>query len=42
MKIYRLITFVAAVLVTVFIARVLIDVNVGSPDQVKAVAAQAP
>jgi hypothetical protein len=43
MKTYRLIALIAAVLITVLIARVLTDENVGaSPDQAHAVAAQAP
>jgi hypothetical protein len=44
MKAYRLITFVAAVLINVLVARVLIvDDEIGvSPDQAPAAAAQAP
>jgi hypothetical protein len=43
MKTYRLITLVAAVLITVLIARFLSDGRIGvSPDRADAVAAQAP
>jgi hypothetical protein len=43
MKSYRLITFVAAVLITVFTARFLSDGKIGvSPDQADVVATLAP
>ena len=43
MKTYRLITFVAALLITVFIARALTDKKVTvSQDQVQGAAEQAP
>ena len=43
MKTYRLITLVAAVLITVFIARFLADGKIGvSPDQAGVVAPMAP
>jgi len=43
MKTYRLITLVAAVLITVFIARVFTDEKLGaSPDQAHAAAVDAP
>jgi hypothetical protein len=43
MKTYRLITLVAAVLITVLEVRFLSDGKIGvSPDQAEAVAAQAP
>ena len=43
MKTYRLITLVAAVLITVLVARFLDDGKIGvSPDQADVAAAQAP
>jgi hypothetical protein len=43
MKTYRLITFVAAMLITVLIARVFTDEKVGAPpDQAHVMAADAP
>jgi hypothetical protein len=43
MKTYRLITLVAAVLITVFVARFLSDGKIGvPPDGADVVAAQAP
>jgi hypothetical protein len=42
MKTYRLITLVAAVLITIFVARFLSDGKIGVPDRADAVAAQAP
>jgi hypothetical protein len=43
MKAYRLITLVAALLVTVFVARFLSDGKIGvSPDQADVVATLAP
>jgi hypothetical protein len=43
MKTYRLIALVAALLITVFVARFLSDGKIGaSPDQADVVAAQAP
>ncbi len=43
MKTYKLITLVAAVLITVFVARFLSDEKIGVPsDQAGAIAAQAP
>jgi hypothetical protein len=42
MKTYKLITLVAAVLITVFVARFLSDGKIGPPDQADVVAAQAP
>jgi hypothetical protein len=43
MKTYKLLTLVAAVLITVFVARFLSDGKIGvSPDQADVVAAQAP
>ncbi|HWM67817.1 MAG TPA: hypothetical protein VNO35_14610 [Steroidobacteraceae bacterium] len=43
MKTYRLITLVAAVLITVFVARFLSDGKIGAPpNEADVVAAQAP
>ena len=43
MKTYRLITLIAAVVITAFFARFLSDEKVGaSPDQADVIAAQAP
>jgi hypothetical protein len=43
MKAYRLMTLVAAVLITVFVARFLSDEKIGDPpDRADVVAAQAP
>jgi hypothetical protein len=43
MKTYRLITLLAAVLITVFFARIFTDERIGdSPDQVQAAAVEAP
>jgi hypothetical protein len=43
MKTYKLITLVAAVLITVFVARFLSDGKIGvAPGQADVVAAQAP
>ena len=42
MKTYRLITLIAAVLITVFLARILTDEKVGNPQEQAPVAAEAP